>query len=203
LGQSYANKMTESAQRLLDLAKSFPQIGQALDLIIQDLGIPNAARYAERLRPPGFHSGDEDGPTAAELQQQVQLQEQNLQQADQLIQKLLAKVNELGDIQTTKRLEIASKERIAAASDRAEIMAADAKAGHAGNLAVLQARLEAILHALETETPEPTAVTQAAEAAQQPAQPTQPAAPTPTPAGPTGLNAGAPMPGPQGPGPTQ
>ena len=200
LAPSYASQMNESAQRLLDLAKSFPQVGQALDLIIQDLGVPNAARYAERLRPPGFKAGDDDGPTTGQLTQALQAQEQNLQQADKLIQMLIQKVKELGDVQFTKRLEIASKERIAAASDRAEILAADAKAGHAGNIAVLNAKLESILMALENELPENSS--EPSPSTPTPAAPAPPGGPT---GAPTGLNAsmppapGGPAPGPPGP----
>lgn len=150
IGQAYPTRMAESAARLLDLAKILPvQIAQALDLLIQDLQIPNWKKYAERFRPPGFKD-DEEGPTVVELQQQILQMKQHDDMASQLIQKLLDKVNQLGSQEAIKRLEIASKERIAAANNRTQLMMVEAKAGQEAAHSVLMAELESILRSLET-----------------------------------------------------
>lgn len=155
LQASYPSRMAEAAQKLLDLAKIFPQqVSQALDLLIQDLNVPNAAKYAPRFRPPGF--SDEDGPSRQELMQHIQQSEVNAQQAEAIIQKLLKKVAELGDQKAIKLLEIESKERIADASVLGQITVAEVKAGQDASHMVLGARLDHILSVLESdlETPD-------------------------------------------------
>ena len=155
-GPKYPHRQAEAATRLLDLAKIFPpQIASVLDLLIQDLNIPGAKKYAERLRPPGFKE-DGDETSVAELQMQIQELTQNGEQAHELIQKLLAKVEELGNAEAIKRLEIASKEKIAAAGHRTQLLLEDMKAAGKGSHAMLVAQLEATLRDLETaDEPEP------------------------------------------------
>jgi hypothetical protein len=210
MGQAYPTRMAESAARLLELAKVLPiPIAQALDLLVQDLNIPNWKKYAERFRPPGFKDED-DGPTVPQLTQHLQEMEQNAQQADALIQKLLQKVAELGDVNSLKRLDIASKERIAAAGDRTTLLAAEMKAGHESGMAALNARLEWILTKLEADntaaTPDPSATSATGDTGDTtgaPAAPVPPPAPPPDPTGlvpPPAPPNGAP---PAGPGPGQ
>lgn len=148
VGPSYPSRMAEASQKLLDLAKIFPgEISKVLYLLIGDLGVPNADKYKDVLAPPGV--GTDDGPSQQQLAQHVQQLTQVNEQGHAIIEKLLQKVQQLGDTNFLKRLEIASKEKIAAAGDRTTLMVAELKNGHEAEMAVLNARLEAILAALE------------------------------------------------------
>ena len=198
-GAAYPTRVAEGVQRILDLIKTMapPEIVKILDLVVKDLNLPNWQKYADRLRPPGFEDPDEL-PDQQTLMQHVIQMEQNAQQADQLIQKLLAKVQELGSQEAIKRLEIASKERMNAANNAAGVVEAEVKATGDAAHAVLMAQLEGILKQLDTaedvnQQTGPTASPSTAPPAAGPA-------PTPPQGGvPTGLGApppsGGPLPG--------
>lgn len=175
VGASSPSQAAERLQMLLNLAKEFaPQFANTLDLIIADMGVPNASKYQDRLRPPNFHD-DEDGPTMAQVQGSLQQSQQQLQQADQIIahfQELLKKANDSNEI---KRLEILSKLKIAAASDRAGIIEAQVRAGEQTAASVLLMELEHILQ-------------QSMDDATDPEEPKDDSAPKPATPGP--LNAG-------------
>lgn len=152
LDRPYPTRMAEAADKILDLAKAFPQqIAQALDLVVEDLGIPRADKYKERLRPAQFKE-DDDEVSVGELNQQIQQQAQALEQADGLIEQLMNKVSELGSQESIKRLEIASRERIAAQGNITQLlkqdMSDDAKASHG----ILMERLKAIVASLMQQT---------------------------------------------------
>jgi hypothetical protein len=202
----YPSSRKEAAARILDLAKALPQeIAKVMDLLVQDLGIPNSEKYADRWRPPGF-TDEEDGPDITQITQQRDQAVQLANQAHQLIQQLLQKVEELGDKDAIERLKIASKERISAAGDMAMIVAAEVKAKSAGDLAVLNGRIAGILAELDKATDVQVAA-QMAEMQQassgtpqapdqsQPAGATGPAAPSPTGGGGTPPPAGGAGPG--------
>jgi len=202
IGASYPTRRAEAGTRLLELAKMFPQMGQALDLILADLDIPNYQKYQDRVRPPGFHADDEEGPNLSEIRQQRDQAVQTLNQAHQLINQLMQKVQELGSKEAMKRLEIASRERIAAAQDRTTVVAAEIKAKQLDAHAALLTELEVILKQLEMSQD----TQQAANDQQQPEAAPQPTAPQTAPTGLTnGLapqgGAPAPAPGPAPPAP--
>ena len=145
----FANQQKERVSEILALAGNMPaEVAKVLDLLAQDSGIPGWQRYADRWRPPGYTNA-EDGPDAQQLQQQVMQLTQVNQQAHGLIQQLIQKVNQLGSEQELKFLQIASKERMAAASNVTQILAAEAKAGTMGAHSVLQAQLQVILKQLD------------------------------------------------------
>lgn len=189
---AYPTRMAEGVQRILDLIKSMapPEIVKILDLVVKDLNIPNSQKYADRLRPPGFQDPDE-GPSNIQLQQQVQASQQVLDQAHGLIQQLLLKVQELGDKRSIELLQIASKERIAAAGDMAGILEAEFKAKLDANNSVLMTEMEAILKQLQGALD--VKQLQASTAAQASAQPDQSASPTPAPASPAPAGTPAPQ----------
>lgn len=181
---AYPTRMAEGVQRILDLIKSMapPEIVKILDLVIKDLNIPNAQKYAERLRPPGFQDED-DLPNPQELAQHLQLAQQQIDQGHQLIQRLLQKVNEFGEKRTVELLQIASKERIAAAGDRAGILEAQIKAGEQVAHDVLMAQLEHILSSLENA--QDVQIAAASDSSAQPSpSPAASPSPAPSPAGP-------------------
>lgn len=195
----FASQMKERVSEIMQLAGAIPaEIVKVMDLLVEDMGVPGWQRYADRWRPPGFNSG-EDGPDAAQLTQIVQQYEQQAQQADALIKQLLAKVQQLGSQQMTKFLEIASKERIAAANNMANILAAEAKAGNMGAHSVLMAQIEVILKQLDQALDVQTATATAGLNA--PAAPGGPATPNPEGAlaQPAALPTAPPSPAPQAP----
>jgi hypothetical protein len=150
-GQPYPTRMAEAANRLLDLARTpalAPEISKIIDLIIQDLNIPNAQKYADRLRPPGFNDPDELPSPQILMEQMQKLQGVN-DQAHQLIMQLVAKVNEMGSKEDLERLKIASNERIAAGKDLAGIVEAELAAKQKGAFAVLEAQLKNIAAQLQ------------------------------------------------------
>jgi hypothetical protein len=145
----YPRRQAQAAAQILELAKGLPaEVAKVLDLVVQDLNIPNARKYADRWRPPGF-SDSEDGPDIQQIMQQRDQAVQVANQAHGLIQQLLQKVEQLGSKEAIERLKIASKERIAAASDAAGIIEAELKAKQVGAFAVLEAKLQAILSELD------------------------------------------------------
>lgn len=193
----YPSSKIEAATRILDLAKAMPaEVAKVMDLLVQDLNIPNAQKYADRWRPPGF-TDDEDGPDITQVTQQRDQALQLANQAHGLIQQLLQKVQELGNKDAIERLKIASKERIAAAGDMALIVASEVKAGQNANLAALNGQIQGILSELDKATDVEAAAQMAEIQANQPEDgagapgggtpgggtPSAPAGPTP-PAGP-------------------
>ena len=188
----YPSSRKEAASRILDLAKAMPQeVQKVMDLLVQDLGIPNSEKYADRWRPPGF-TDDEDGPDITQITQQRDQAVQLANQAHQLITQLLQKVEELGNKDALERLKIASAERRAAAADMAGIIEAEVKAGQAADLAALNGRIEGILAELDKATDVQAAQQLATAQDAQTAGQSQPAGPAAAPAGP----------GPSGPAPT-
>lgn len=148
-GQSYPTRQLEAASRILDLAKAMPEeVAKVMDLLVQDLNIPNAQKYADRWRPPGF-TDDEEGPDITQVTQQRDQALQLANQAHGLITQLLQKVEELGNKDAIERLKIIHADRRAAASDMAGIIESEVKAGQAANLAVLNGRIEGILAELD------------------------------------------------------
>jgi Phage P22-like portal protein len=148
-GQSYPTRQLEAASRILDLAKAMPEeVAKVMDLLVQDLNIPNAQKYADRWRPLGF-TDDEEGPDITQVTQQRDQALQLANQAHGLITQLLQKVEELGNKDAIERLKIASTERRAAGSDMAGIIESEIKAGQAADLAALNGRIEGILAELD------------------------------------------------------
>lgn len=151
-GQSYPTRQLEAASRILDLAKAMPEeVAKVMDLLVQDLNIPNAQKYADRWRPPGF-SDDEDGPDIQTVTQQRDQALQLANQAHALITQLLQKVEELGNKDAIERLKIASSERKTAATVMGGIIQSEVKSGQEAELAALNGRIQGILAELDKAT---------------------------------------------------
>ena len=108
-GPSYATKRQEASETMLELSRNAPQImGVAGDLVVKNLDVAGASEIAERLKktlPPGTIDDPEKKPLPPEVQQQ-------LQQFDQMVEQLTAKVNEQAEQIKMKTNELESKERI-------------------------------------------------------------------------------------------
>lgn len=171
IGSSYPNQMAQASEQLLNLAKIWPQeLAKTIDLIVKGLNIPNSQAISERL---GF--SQKDGKSPDQLRQEnMQLQQLN-QQAHGLIENLLDKVKELGSAEAIRRLEIASKERIAAGNNLTTLIGSELKAGQAATHEVLLKQLELIVTALNQSEDKVEGQQQASQLAnaQLPAQPSQ------------------------------
>jgi len=151
-GPSYTTRTQEASQKLLDLAKIFPtQVSLAIDLLIKDLNIPNSDKYADRLRDPRFNEA-EDGPSPEELRAQLAAAMQNLDQADNVINMLMEKVQELGAEEYMRRLDIASKQAMNRENNVTKLMLKDIDARTAGAQAMLGARLQILQKAFDAQS---------------------------------------------------
>lgn len=150
-GPSYPNRASEALQKLLDLAKIFPnQLASCVDLIVDLLDVPDDEKLIERLRPPNFHD-DENGPSMQQVQQSLTESQQQLQQADAIIQHLMEIVKKATDSNQIKMFEILSKLKIAAASDRAGIIEAQVRAGEDTAAQAFLMELKHILSQMENQ----------------------------------------------------
>lgn len=110
-GPSYQTKRQEAVASMMSLTKAYPQIvALAGDLMVKNMDWPGAQEISDRLKkslPPGMVDDDQNG-------QNPQIAQQQVAQARQMIQQLTQQLNHSNDIINTKKLELASKERIAA-----------------------------------------------------------------------------------------
>jgi len=144
VGPNYETRREETRDRLVDLAKADAQsIPLWADLYVKQLDMgPIGDQIAERLTPPQFR--DKNDPQA----QLQQLQQQG-QQAMQMNQALVQRVHELTDVLQSKKMDIDSKERIAAMQAQVALITVEAKLNGQNAQVMLQGELAAIQHKLE------------------------------------------------------
>lgn len=118
-GPGYATKRQEAVESMLEMAKAAPQIMQiAPDLIVRNLDWPGATELAERLKKtvdPKLIDNKDQAPIPPEIQAQMQ-------QMDQTIKMLTARSAELETNEATKKMDLESKERIAAMSNQTNLV---------------------------------------------------------------------------------
>lgn len=146
-GPGYATQRAEGFQQMMQMAQADPQIlMKAGDIIIRASDAPYADEIADRLMPPGASPDTPEIPPAAQAQ---------IQQFSQLNQQLTKSVNDLVQEKESRKLEIDSRERIAAAdraarieqtliTSRATLAAARLKLGHDAEVTALDAEMRAI-----------------------------------------------------------
>lgn len=123
VGPSYMSKRQEAAESMMQLVQSYPALMQiAGDLLVTNMDWPGAKEIAARLKktlPPALQA-DEDGERQQQpLSPQAQAAVQQLaRQHDALVQQ----VHALSDTIQTKRLELESRERIAAFQVQARLV---------------------------------------------------------------------------------
>jgi hypothetical protein len=135
-GRDQGTARQEFVGVMQELFKANPSLFQIVgDLFFENMDVPNAQQVAERLKktlPPGLN--DDPGMAAqaqvGQLQQQMQLMQQALQQAQQEI--------------ATKKAELDSKERIAAAEIESKEKIELLKADVAKHKAAIDAGLEQV-----------------------------------------------------------
>lgn len=136
-GPSYATRRQEGAATMIDLAKTAPQIMQvAGDKVVKALDVPYAQEIGDRLKkalPPGI--ADEEGDEKPKIPPQVQAQ---MQQMNQMVEMLTAKLNEATDQIKTKSMELESRERIENMKTQAQIEIELAKLGSQEGIELLR-----------------------------------------------------------------
>lgn len=118
-GPGYATKRQQAVESMLELTRSYPGMAAiAGDLMVKNMDWPGAQEIADRLKralPPEF----QDNPKQQNLPPQVQ---QQMGQMNQMIEQLTAKLNEAQDKLQDKQLEMDSKEKIAFAQMRVDLI---------------------------------------------------------------------------------
>lgn len=127
-GPSFQTKRQEAVSSMLDLARSLPQSMQVgLDLLVRNMDWPGAQEIADRIKktlPPNILDSDKDMKIPPQIQAQMQ-------QMSHMVKTLSEQNAEYIEILRTKKMDIESKERIAAQDNetalRIEMMKHDAK----------------------------------------------------------------------------
>jgi hypothetical protein len=133
-GPSFQSKRQENVSQLINLAKIAPAVAQnGLDILVRQMDFPAADELADRVTPPQFKKPEEGGTTIPpEVQQQMQ-------QAQQMVQQLTARVHELTDELQTKSLENQAKINAAQIASATDIEVANIRA----EAQIIQAKLQA------------------------------------------------------------
>lgn len=125
-GPSYSTKRQEAAQNILNISQSNPEIWQwAPDILFRNMDMAGSDELAERAKlilPPQIQQAD--NKEQAKIPPQVQ---QQLMQSHQMIEQLTQALNAANDQLDTKKIEIESKERIAAQNNATAIAIAEIK----------------------------------------------------------------------------
>jgi hypothetical protein len=148
VGPSYQTKRQESAESIMSLVNSYPNIMQiAGDLLVNNMDWPGAEQIAARLKrslPPNLL--DDDGSDPKVQMQKLQAQLQQLMQQHQAVVSELQKANE---VILTKRLETESRERITAMNNQTALVQAEIQVRGQGALTMLNAQMDAIKQRLD------------------------------------------------------
>lgn len=116
-GPGYATKRQQAVENMLELTQAFPALVQiAGDLMVKNMDWPGSQEVSDRLKktlPPELQEQSTDVPP--QLQQQIG-------QMNQMIEQLTAKLNEANDKLGSKQAELDSKEKIAFAQMRVDLV---------------------------------------------------------------------------------
>lgn len=148
VGPSYQTKRQEAVNAMMSLVSSYPMLMQAAgDLLIQNMDWPGAQSIADRLKkmlPPQLQDNDSDDPVVRLSAMKSQMSVM-MGQHQQLVQELTAATQTI----QTKKLEIESKERIAAMTAQVQILVAEAKVQGEAALQKMDGELGIIMHRLD------------------------------------------------------
>ena len=142
-GVSFASQRQQDQDTMTQIMQSNPQMSSLLgDLLLGTMNSPIAKRAAARLQkalPPPLQDDAEakQPPIPPEVQQQMQ-------QAQQMIDALTKRLEEQTDLLNSKSEELASKERIARMQAETTLAVAESKIVTEQSLALLDSRLRAI-----------------------------------------------------------
>ena len=157
VGASYTTRRQETSGALLEIAGGSPGLLPMIgDLLFKEMDWPGAAALSERFKkmlPPPL----QDDQAGGQVPPQVQAQ---LAQAGQMVEALTQRVNELTDAIETeavkakadaelKRMELESRERIAALQVQADLVKTEAQINAKNAQVLIQGQLEDIRRLLE------------------------------------------------------
>jgi hypothetical protein len=148
VGPSYQTKRQESAESIMSLVNSYPNIMSiAGDLLVSSMDWPGAKQIAERLKralPPNMLDDDGTDPKI-----QVQKLTSQLSQLMQQHQAVVQELNKASNVLLTKRLETESRERISAMNNQTQLIAAQVQIHGQAAQTLLEEQLKAISSRLE------------------------------------------------------
>jgi hypothetical protein len=183
-GVSFASQRQQDQDTMTQIMQSNPQMSSLLgDLLLGTMNSPIAKRAAARLQkalPPPLQ--DDAESKKPEIPPEVQ---QQMQEAQQMIDALTKRVEEQTDLLNSRYDEIASKERIAKMQAETTLAVAESKIVTEQSLALLDSRLRAIEQQAAVDIAHIQADAAAAKAAGTVPPPAHPAPELP-PAGPMG-----------------
>jgi hypothetical protein len=174
VGPSFTTRRQEAVGSMLELISAFPQMAALVgDLVVAEMDWPGARQVSERLKkmlPPQLQDDQQQAPIPPQVQAQMQ-------QAGQMIDALTQRVNELTQaIQTDvvkaskdaelKRMEMESRERVAAMQVQADLVKTEAQLNAQNAQTLLAEQLGSIRHLLELQHQRITGAEQGALQAQ-------------------------------------
>lgn len=131
-GPSYVDQKAETYDKLIELTKAYPQLGQiGLDIIVQNLDIAESVDLAERIRatmPPQVlaASSKNKEKDVLMLQQQLAQVSQQAQQMQQVLQQISQEnanlKKALDDKQQTELIKIQSTQQLADQKNQTELI---------------------------------------------------------------------------------
>ena len=131
-GPSYVDQKAETYDKLIELTKAYPQIGQiGLDIIVQNLDIAESVDLAERIRatmPPQVLAATSKNKEkdVLMLQQQLAQISQQAQQMQQVLQQMSQEnanlKKALNDKQQTELIKIQSTQQLADQKNQTELI---------------------------------------------------------------------------------
>jgi hypothetical protein len=140
-GPSYTTKRQEAVSSMLELAKAFPPLMEiAGDLLVQNMDWPGAQQISQRLKkslPPNV--AEEEDDSKIQVPPQVQAQMRAMMQQHEA---LTTEVERLTELVRTKKMELDSRERIAALQADAAIVQTGLAHSSRENIVQLQEELK-------------------------------------------------------------
>lgn len=152
VGPSFQSQTEQTFEMLSQFVQSNPQIWSvAGDLIMRASPLPGSigTEMADRMKmmlPPAIQAMANQNSSDQKADPATQAK---LMQATQMIQMLTGQVQALHNILQTKKLEIESKERIAAQANQVQLLIADLKAGTANAQQLAQLDFASLQHRLD------------------------------------------------------
>lgn len=134
VGPSYTTKRQEAVASMVELTKTYPAIMQvAGDLLVKNMDWPGAQEIAERLKrtlPPGVADDGEQAPIPPQAKATMDQMAQQIQVMSQVIDDLTTTIE-------TKRMDLDSKERIAAMNAEVKLVDIQDRSAQMGAKAIM------------------------------------------------------------------
>jgi hypothetical protein len=142
-GASYESRRQEAVSSMLELVHAYPNLMAFVgDLLVKNMDWPEAQAVSDRLKkmlPPQLQEQDKNDPAA-----QIQQQQQAMQAMSQQHEALVARVHQLTDIITQKKVEADARVQVALINAQSAAVVADIQAKADNAQALLKQELDAI-----------------------------------------------------------